>query len=170
MLYIGSEEEVKDIFHAYEQCKGDMNAFYDYIILLNLIDDDDRIRGILTKAITEKKIKEYARFTKETNKQRQKRLDKAREEAKEAEKLKEELNLAYTSASGESTKDTSLGALLKQRSEQRMSSIIESIEAKYAKKTGMKGQRKESQRKRKPETMPSEEEFEALQTKLFKNA
>ena len=64
--YQGSPEEQKDLLAAYEEHEGDMDAIYEEIMCSNVIDDNERFRAIIDKAIKEKTVKAYPTYTKES--------------------------------------------------------------------------------------------------------
>ncbi|XP_068631029.1 dnaJ homolog subfamily C member 9 [Battus philenor] len=122
--YVGSEEERKDLKHAYLTGKGDMDYIVDQIQFART-EHEPRLRGILMEMIDKGEIPTYKIFTHEPAKKRQKRIAKENREAQEAEELKSELGLG----SG-----NSLELMIKQRQESRanqMSSLIDGLAAKY---------------------------------------
>ncbi|CAK1598912.1 unnamed protein product [Parnassius mnemosyne] len=123
--YIGSQEERKDLKHAYLTGKGDMDYIVDQVQFART-EHESRIRGILTEMIEKGEIPAYKIFTHEPAKKRQKRIAKENREAKEAEELKFELGLG----SGKN----SLELMIKQRQQARadqMDSLIDDLAAKY---------------------------------------
>ena len=91
--YQGSEEEKDDILKVYEENEGDMDAVYEHIMCSNVLEDDERFRAIIDRAIKDKTVESYPKYTKETKAARQRRVKQAKNEALEAEDLAEELGV-----------------------------------------------------------------------------
>ncbi|ORY05952.1 DnaJ-domain-containing protein [Basidiobolus meristosporus CBS 931.73] len=160
--YKGSTEEYEDLISAYKTHKGDMDLILGSVMLAE-VDDEDRLREILLSAIEKGDIEAYKKFTKVDKKAKARRQQAAAKEAKEAEELARELGLdkKLKRKKTESDED-SLRALIQQRSGKRMNQLMDSLEAKYAPKETKKGKKRKTSAKE-----PSEEEFKALQEKLF---
>ncbi|KAL5003522.1 DnaJ domain-containing protein [Aspergillus recurvatus] len=139
--YQGSEEEEKDVLAAFESYKGDLDRVYESVMLSNVLDDDDRFRAIIDKAIQSRKVEGYKLYTEEPKKKRQQRLKRAQKEAKEAEKLAKKLDKEKEAGSAKagrskdnkgSTMETNdLAALIQQRQASRAESFFDRLEAKY---------------------------------------
>lgn len=143
--YQGSSEEEGDLLAAYESQEGDMDAVYEKVMCSNVLDDDERFRAIIEKAIKEKKVRPYLKYTKESKASKRRRIDAAKQEASEAMELAEELgikeklfgkNKGKPQESGEDT----LKALIMQRQKGRAEQFFDDLEAKYG--GGGKGKRK----------------------------
>ncbi|KAJ3473846.1 hypothetical protein NLG97_g10104 [Lecanicillium saksenae] len=61
--YKGSEEEKDDVLVAYEQCAGDMDALFEHVILSSVVDDEDRFREIIDRAIEDEDVPAYSAAT-----------------------------------------------------------------------------------------------------------
>ncbi|KAG5517918.1 hypothetical protein PMAC_000373 [Pneumocystis sp. 'macacae'] len=127
--YQGSDEEQKDLYFAYEQCKGSMKDIFSYVLCSNMLLDEERFRVMIDKGIERKELKKYKNYSQETSTQKRKRLKEAKKEAIEAEELAKELGLDKTlkRIKGEDQ----LQALIQQRQATRMETLIDSLEAKY---------------------------------------
>ncbi|KAJ2704466.1 hypothetical protein FB645_003254 [Coemansia sp. IMI 203386] len=188
--YKGSDEERKDIVAAYNTHQGDLDLIFTEVMLAE-IEDEPRFVDIIEACIKEKLIKRTKIYTK-SKKSADKRKAMADQEAREADALRKELGLDDKLRKAKKDKgskrkrgkdddgddddndEAALGALIRQREGNRMSAIIANIEAKYTndnEKTSKKGRNKGKGKKQKqtvdPFTEPSEEEFQALQAKLF---
>ncbi|RHZ57090.1 DnaJ domain protein [Aspergillus thermomutatus] len=134
--YQGSAEEEKDILEAFDRHRGDMDRVYESVMLSNVLDDDERFRTIIDKAIAEGKVEGYKKYTDEPAKKRQARIKRAQQEAKEAEELAkvlEEKKKTKTEHKEKAMKKTKskkisdlgdLAAVIKQRQANRMESLI----------------------------------------------
>ncbi|KAL4803515.1 DnaJ domain-containing protein [Aspergillus unguis] len=139
--YQGSEEEEKDVLAAFETHEGDLDKIYESVMLCNVLDDDERFRAIINKAIEQGKVEGYKAYTEEPEKKRTQRLKRAQKEAKEAEKLAKRLEKekeGRTSKAGSrkgnkgsATESNDLAALIQQRQASRAESFFDRLEAKY---------------------------------------
>ncbi|KAL6235219.1 DnaJ domain-containing protein [Aspergillus navahoensis] len=139
--YQGSEEEEMDVLAAFESHKGDLDRVYESVMLCNVLDDDDRFRAIIDKAIQSGKVEGYKLYTEEPEKKRQQRLKRAQKEAKEAEKLAKKLEKEKEAGSakaggrkdnkGSAVETNDLAALIQQRQTSRAESFFDRLEAKY---------------------------------------
>lgn len=159
--YKGSELEKQDLKAAYEQAKGNMTKILDMVVLASE-DDVDRFVEIIEGWIKNGwvdvmmsdflgEVKSYAAFKKSiTPKAREARRKAQAEEAEEAEQLAASMN--------EKDEEKNLHALIQTRRQQRMDSLISALESKY----GGKG------KSAKAPSEPTDEEFEAIQSRLLK--
>jgi DnaJ family protein C protein 9 len=163
--YQGSDEERGDLLAAFEKYKGDLDKVYEVVMLSNVLDDDERFRTIIDKAIADGEVKGWKSYTQESEAKRQRRLKHAQDEAKEAAELAKELDEKGTGGKGKKKKaskadDNELAALIQQRQKARAENFFDQLEAKYTqpKKGSGKG------KKRAPEVddEPPEEAFEAV--------
>ncbi|OKL61299.1 hypothetical protein UA08_03213 [Talaromyces atroroseus] len=163
--YQNSDEERADLLAAFEQHKGDLDRVYEVVMLSNVLDDDERFRAIIDKAIAEGEVKGWPKYTEEPESKRQKRLKHAKQEAAEAEEAAKELEeekRSSSSAKGKGRKknkatkedDNALAALIQQRQKSRAANFFDDLEAKYAPKG--RGT------KRSAADEPSEEAFAAV--------
>ncbi|KAB8216065.1 DnaJ domain-containing protein [Aspergillus novoparasiticus] len=140
--YQGSEEEESDLLAAFEKYRGDMDKIYESVMLCNVVDDDERFRVIIDKAIADGKVEQYKKYSEEPERKRQQRLKRAQKEAKEAEEAAKELEekeeVKQTKAKKGKKKKTSamddndLVALIQQRQASRAESFFDKLEEKYA--------------------------------------
>lgn len=142
-VYRGGGEERADVLKYYTEGKGRMDVIFENVLHTVEGDEDDeaRIRGYIEDAIARGEVKEYKAFRKkESAADKTKRLARAKKEAREAEELSKELGLdklkkgkGGKSKDGESDEDA-LRALIQSRGQKRMSSLIDTLEAKYGAK------------------------------------
>lgn len=160
--YQGSEEEERDLLAAFENHEGDLDKIYESVMLCNVLDDDDRFRTIIDKAIESGRVQGYKAYTEEPEKKRGQRLKRAQKEAKQAEKLAKKLEKekegSNAKAGGRRSNKGSapgnnndLAALIQQRQASRADSFFDRLEAKY----------NPSGKKRVAMDEPPEEAFEA---------
>ncbi|KAJ1732260.1 hypothetical protein LPJ72_003515 [Coemansia sp. Benny D160-2] len=196
LKYKGSEEETADLLAAYTRHDGDLDLIFADVMLADVELDEPRFIRAIEDAIKAKSIKRTKTYAK-SKKLSAKRAAQAKKEAAEADALRKELGLddKLRKAKGAERKrkrskrsdddDDDAGsdegdadgikALIRQRTNSRMSAIIANIEEKYVSKqnAGGKKSRKNGasakQKKQKTSAVeePSEEEFLALQAKLF---
>ncbi|KAJ1969004.1 hypothetical protein IWQ62_000901 [Dispira parvispora] len=191
--YRMSEEERQDVLEAYRESKGDIDAILNAVPLCT-VEDEPRFRDILDQAIAGKEVPKYKAYKGFSAEKYAKRRVAAEKEAREAEVLAEELGLTDKLNKGGSrgnkrrrneTRETSEGeedstaglqALIQKRNKHRMDDLIANLEAKYANgtdksngKKGKKGKRAKQHKESVPVDFvePTDEEFEALQAKLF---
>ncbi|KAI1067734.1 hypothetical protein LB507_010580 [Fusarium sp. FIESC RH6] len=169
--YKGSDEENGDVLDAYEDCEGDMDALYERVILSDVLEDDDRFRDIINRAIKSKKVPSFPAYTKETKKKREGRLKKAREEATEAEDYAKELGVhdklfgnkkGKKKGKGKGSSEDDLAALIQKRQQDRSESFLDHLAEKY----GAKESKGKKGKKRPVEDEPSEEAFQAAASRL----
>jgi DnaJ family protein C protein 9 len=169
--YKGSDEEKGDVLDAYEDCEGDMDALYERVILSDVLEDDDRFRDIINKAIKSKKVPSFPAYTKETKKKREGRMKKAREEATEAEDYAKELGVhdklfgdkkGKKKGKGKGSSEDDLAALIQKRQQDRSESFLDHLAEKY----GAKESKGKKGKKRPVEDEPSEEAFQAAASRL----
>ncbi|KAJ2155961.1 hypothetical protein GGF46_005498 [Coemansia sp. RSA 552] len=172
--YKGSAEEHADILAAYTQHKGDLDLVFTEVMLAE-VDDEPRFVELIEAAIKEKSLKRTKAFTR-SKKDAKRRRRRAQEEAAEADALRQELGLddqlrklkkkrKHTDDNDDD--EDAIGALVRQRSSARMDAIISNIEDKYAAAPRRKKGARSSKKARPEPAEPSEEEFQALQAKLF---
>ncbi|KAF5867023.1 hypothetical protein ETB97_006869 [Aspergillus alliaceus] len=141
--YQGSEEEERDLLMAFEKYRGDMDKIYESVMLCNVLDDDERFRAIIDRAIADGKAEKYKKYSEEPERKRQQRLKRAQKEAKEAEEAAKELEEKEEEAKGTKAKkgrkkktsamdDNALMALIQQRQASRAESFFDRLEEKYA--------------------------------------
>ncbi|TPX65601.1 hypothetical protein SpCBS45565_g05077 [Spizellomyces sp. 'palustris'] len=190
--YKGSEEERQDILEAYQSSKGDIFYILDSVPLMAL-DELDRVREIVTVAISGEDVKSYKKFTKIDQKEISKRKRESDKEAREAEELWQEIKGKYEDKEEKGTRrglasiqdggEDALRALIQQRGQGRMNALVQNLEAKYAKEASTKGKKAGSKRKKGSKDDDGEEnkdditssaapeladeDFEAFQKKLF---
>ncbi|KAK2758268.1 hypothetical protein FQN54_004113 [Arachnomyces sp. PD_36] len=175
--YQGSEDERTDLLEAFEEFKGSMNKVFDSVMLSSVLDDEERFRGIIDKAIKDGEVEAWPKYVNETEKSIKARRRRALKEKEEAEALAEELEIDVDGkgeGAGKSTKkakqkakkqpDTSDLAALIQQKQSKSSSFLDRLEAKYAQENGSKSGKKG--KKRSAEDEPPEEAFAAVGARL----
>jgi len=166
-------------------------------VMGSTVEDEDRFVALINDAISSREVKATSAWRKavKDTKGKERRRKAAEKESKEAEELAKELGvhdkLFGSKAKGGKGKgkgkqdggddEAALRALIQGNQAKRMSSLLDSLEAKYAgaeaKKSGKKrastggsGAGDEgssgSKRARRKEAEPSEAEFEAMQARL----
>lgn len=170
--YQGSAEEEKDVLEAFDNSRGDMDRVYESVMLSNVLDDDERFRAIIDKAIADGKVEAYKKYTNEPEKKRQMRVKRAQKEAQEAEVLAKELEEKKDKKTGAKSKTgkkkkgsdlADLAAVIKQRQTNRMDSFLERLEAQAMEHNA--GNAKGKKRAAKFEE-PPEEAFAATAARL----
>lgn len=150
--YQGSKEEERDVLSAFEKHEGDLDRVYESVMLCNVLDDDDRFRDIINKAISDGRVENYKQYSEESDDKRTERMKMAQEEAQEAEQAAKEIEekkqrkKGGRSSSSKSKKkakenpmdDNALVAMIQQRQSNRAGAFFDALEEKYA----PKGQKK----------------------------
>ncbi|KAA8644170.1 hypothetical protein EYZ11_012046 [Aspergillus tanneri] len=136
--YQGSEEEERDVLAAFEKYRGDLDKVYESVMLCNVIDDDDRFRAMINKAMSEGRVQEHKKYVEESEKKKQLRLKRAQKEAKEAEQLSKELaDKKETKKKGGRKKkdadmtDNDLASIIRQRQASRADTFFDKLEETY---------------------------------------
>lgn len=166
--YQNSEEEKRDVLKAYTASKGKLNAVFKTVMLSNPLDDEERFRGYIDRAIEAKSVEPYDAYTKETKKTRDERHRRAKREAKEAEEYAKDSGIyesIFGNGDSKSTKspkkdgEPALADLIQQRHKGRATNFLDDLEAKYTGgKDGAANGKKGKKRARADE--PSEEAFQ----------
>ena len=93
--YKGSDEERDHVIAAYEKFGGNMDKIHESVMLSDVVDDDERFRGIIDLAIRNGEVEGYPKYTEESEKSIKSRISRAKKrkekEARAAEKAVEEL-------------------------------------------------------------------------------
>ena len=147
--YKGSNEETDDIKKAYADCKGDMDKILDSVMLSRL-EDEDRFRKIIEKAIEDGELKSYRAFTNESKKKKDARKKRYEEEEKEAEEhskfLAEENNNKKTKAKKKKQgEEFDLVAVMEERMAKRRiqgEAFLNDLERKYCQSSKSKKSKK----------------------------
>jgi DnaJ family protein C protein 9 len=176
---IGSEEERRAILDAYTSSKGSLDTVFERVMASQILDDEERIREIIDKAIGNKEVEAFKSYINETTTSKKRRRKAARKEAKEAEEYAKELGVheqlfgraksndaeaepkprkRATRGKKTAEEDTSaLEALIRSRQQNRMGHMIASLETKYG------GSNKKGKR-----PLEDDKEFEVAQERLLK--
>jgi DnaJ homolog subfamily C member 9 len=126
--YKDSNDEKEDLKRAYIKHKGDLNLIMEEMLSSSAVEDEERFREILKKAIDNEEIEEFRNFTHETKNRKDKRKLKYEKEAKEAEDLKKELGIEG---------ENDIRKVIAQRQESRKQvadNFLDSLAEKYGKK------------------------------------
>jgi len=166
--YQNSEEEKRDVLKAYTASKGKLNALFKTVMLSNPLDDEERFRGYIDRAIEAKSVEPYDAYTKETKKTRDERHRRAKREAKEAEEHAKDSGIyesifgngdSKSTKSGKKGSESALADLIQQRHKGQATNFLDDLEAKYTGgKDGAANGKKGKKRARDDE--PSEEAFQ----------
>ncbi|KAI4155865.1 MAG: hypothetical protein LQ340_000695 [Diploschistes diacapsis] len=143
--YKKSEEERLDVLKAYRQRKGNMNGVFNDVMLSNPLDDEDRFREYIDRAVEGGEVEAFKAYAEESDRSRQARMKKAQKERTEAEDHVKEMG---PSARGKKeggkkikgkTEDIGdLALMIQQRNGQRRDNFLEGLLDKY----GGKGKKK----------------------------
>ncbi|GAA5970100.1 hypothetical protein JCM11641_000268 [Rhodosporidiobolus odoratus] len=190
--YQGSEEERDDVLAIYTSSSGDLDTILSSIMCCT-IDDEDRFITLINESIKAGELKSTPAWKKaqKDTKAKEKRRQKAEKEAKEAEKLAKELGVHDKLFNGKKGKggrgkkvakeddedpDAALRALIQSKQSDRMTSLFDSLEAKYGSGSGAKKGKKRASTggeddsgkgsKKKKVEEPTDEEFAAIQAKM----
>ncbi|RAL10644.1 DnaJ domain protein, partial [Aspergillus homomorphus CBS 101889] len=141
--YQGSAEEERDVLAAYETYRGDLDKVYETVMLCNVLDDDERFRELIDRAIAAGRAKKHKSYVDEPATKRQRRLKRAQKEAKEAEALAAEVEEKQSAKSGKggrkttnktkSDGDNELMRLIQQRQATRADAFFDRLEEKFVK-------------------------------------
>ena len=160
--YQGSEEERRDVLKAYEKCKGNLSKVFQSVMLSSILDDEERFRGYIDKAIEDEEVEAFMAYVDETEKSKEQRRNNARKEKAKAEKRvkDEEEKTKKKTGGGDTTKGgmADLAALIQNRGKSKANSFLDNLEAKYA--GGTNGKKKSKKEQSVDE--PSEEAFAAM--------
>ena len=172
--YQNSPEEIEDIRHAYLTCDGDMDGIFHHVPCSNPLEDEDRLRGIIQKLIDDGSLPSLNAFVNEPSSKRAKRLKVAKKEAKAAEKVLSKMR-EDTGAGGAITSESASGmgdliARIQKNRHMTESSFLEKMEEKYRNLDEPSVATSRKSKKSKVYDLPTEEEFEKIQTKLSKKA
>ncbi|KAL5113375.1 hypothetical protein ACEQ8H_008740 [Pleosporales sp. CAS-2024a] len=173
--YKGSEEEKRDLLKAYKQTKGNLNTMYEFVMLSDVLEDDDRFRRILDAEIAKGNIESLPAYERETDATRKKAKDverKRREDYDKREASKKEkqaaggkpdTNMKPKTKQGGVDDMAGLAALIQQRQKSRAGNFFDSLEAKYAPRS--RGSKRST-----PMEEPTEDMFEANRAKKAKRS
>lgn len=159
--YKGSAEERRDLLNAYNKCNGRLDSIYSYVMLSDILEDDDRFRQIFDEEIAKGTIESLQgyeldnndaarRRAKETEQKRRDEFDKRQAKKEAAGKANGKAKSKKSDAGGMAD----LAALIQQRQKARHGNFFDHLEAKYAPK-GKSGKRAS------PMDEPPEEMFAA---------
>ncbi|KAJ3228221.1 hypothetical protein HK099_005231 [Clydaea vesicula] len=163
--YIGSEEELKDLYKAYNDSKGDIEYILNSVLFATY-KSEDRFRDLVNQGIENCDIKKYDKFFEIDLKSKEKRRLRALKEEKLFEKLKKkakkEMGRKNNSKNNESTEED-LMKLIRQKSKSRLNNIVNGLEEKYSAQEIRKSKKKNGHED------INDEDFLKLQEKLFGN-
>lgn len=123
--YQGSEQEHKELLAAFDKFEGDMDRVFEEVVFSSVLDDEDRFRGIIDRAIADGEVEGYKAYTQEPAKKKQRRHKRAEREAREAAEEKTKLKKRAKKDAGESD----LAALIQSRQANRKEDFISRLEA-----------------------------------------
>lgn len=137
-----------------------MNKIYNSVMLSNVLEDDERFRCIIDRAIESNEVPRYDAYMKETEKTKASRVKAAQRRAKEFDESQEADKAKGKAGAGKGTKaakrESDLLAMI-QSNKQKSSSFLDDLEAKYAQKEKPRGKKRKSE-----EDEPSEDAFKAM--------
>lgn len=177
--YKGSDEEKDDLLVAYEKYKGDMDAVYESVMLSNVLEDDERFRGIIDAAIESGDVKAFKKYTGESAAKREARIAEARGEAGEAEEYAKELGVhdklfggdkkdkgkgkGKAKGKAKSNGEDALAALIMGRQKERGDAFLDQLAEKYG---AGQSSKKAKKGKHLMEDEPDEAAFQAAAARL----
>eukprot|EP00043_Microstomoeca_roanoka_P012038 m.115509 g.115509 ORF g.115509 m.115509 type:complete len:322 (+) comp15373_c0_seq1:193-1158(+) len=159
--YKDSDAEKEDLRKAYLEHEGDWEGIFSTVPLSNPMTDLDRFSGYIEAWISSKEVPKYTAYS--DKKARQRVIKEAQKEAKLLEKEQEKSaskekttrrSQQSTSSATQSESGGDLASLILQRRSARAKQFQE-LEQKYTKG------------KKKPNSLPSDEEFERIQAELL---
>lgn len=142
---------------AYEKYKGNMDAVYETVMLSNVLDDDERFRGIIDTAIESGDVKAFKKYTGESAVKRAARLAEARGEATEAEEYAKDLGVhdklfggdkkgkGKAKGKAKASGEDALAALITGRQKERGDAFLDQLAEKYGAGAGSKKSKKGKQ-------------------------
>lgn len=145
--YRGSSEERRDVLRAYERCGGKMGRVYEEVMLSDVVEDEERFRGMIEAGIAAGEVEALVGFTGESVAARERRVERARRKKVEEAREVEEEERKEKEKKGKETKKTKkdadggmgdLAALIQQRQKGRSEDFFARLEEKYAPKKGKK--------------------------------
>lgn len=122
--YQGTEEEHNDLLSSFNKFEGDLDRVFENVVYSNTLDDEERFRALIDKAIKDGNVEGYEAYTQEPEKKRQRRQKEAQKEAKEAEQEHKKIKRKK-----EKSNDMDLAALIQGRQKSRMDDFISGLEA-----------------------------------------
>lgn len=168
--YKESDEEKDDLLVAYEQHKGDMGRIYQSVMLSDVLEDDERFRGIIDAAIESGDVEAFKKYTKESAASKKARVKAAQWEGKEAEEYAKELGVhdklfgkKKGTGKGGKSSEADLAALIQRNQANRGASFLDNLAEKYgAAPKAKKGKKRDLE----DFEEPSEEAFQAAAARL----
>jgi len=170
--YKGSAEERRDLLNVYTKVKGNLDKIYEFVMLSDLLVDDDRFRQILDEEIANGNIESFPIYERETDakRQRAKDLEQQRRDAYDKRQADKEATNGKTNGKAKSKAKkggagdmADLAALIQSRQKARSGGFFDSLEAKYAPTS--RGSKRST-----PMEAPPEEMFEANRAKKAKRS
>lgn len=144
--YRHSEEERMHLLAAYKKHKGSMPKVYEEVMLSDMLEDEERFRKIIDKAIEDGEVESYASYINESEKSRKRRMDRERTRREKHEKRarnaagggEDDFKSEKSDSKGKnghgSTSD--LLAMIQQRQKSRAEDFFDRLEAKYSAPSG----------------------------------
>lgn len=159
-----------------------MDAVYETVMLSNVLDDDERFRGIIDAAIARGEVKAFKKYTGESEAKRAARVASARGEAGEAEDYARELGVhdklfgGDKKGKGNAVKgkgkgkakangEDALAALIAGRQKERGDAFLDQLAEKYGAGAGA-GSKKAKKGRQVVDDEPDEEAFQAAAARL----
>jgi DnaJ family protein C protein 9 len=124
--YKDSNEEKEDLKRYYVKHKGDMDLIHQEMISSSFLEDEERFREIIKKAIDDGDVEKFRKFTHETKAKKEQRRAKYEKEAKEAEKLGFDGDIAKAIANNQESRKKTINT------------FFDNLEEKYGKKDKIK--------------------------------
>ncbi|KAK3711109.1 hypothetical protein LTR37_009896 [Vermiconidia calcicola] len=138
--YKGSEEERGHVLAAYEKCRGQMGKIYAHVMLSDVLEDEERFRAIIDRAIADGEVEDFEKYSGESERSK---LGRIREAKKRRDREAREAEEGESNGTANGKKDAGTGdlaAMIQQRQKGRAENFLDGLEAKYAApKGGTKG-------------------------------
>ncbi|KAF2853112.1 DnaJ-domain-containing protein [Plenodomus tracheiphilus IPT5] len=148
--YKNSAEERRDLIKAYNKSKGSLDGMYQFIMLSDILEDDDRFRQILDEEI--EKDNATRQKAKDRELKRREVFEKQRAKDEAAGKTNGKSKAKSKKSGGDDM--AGLAALIQQRQKARAGNFFDQLESKYAPKP--RGSKRST-----PMEEPPEEAFQA---------
>lgn len=170
--YQNSKDEYDDVKKAYLEANGDMENILSNVVHCTIA-DEDRFRKLIDEMIAKGEVKQLKKFSKKENEAaKSKRKKRAAEEELEAEVALKAIQKKLKTKTKTSPENDLFAAIRANQS--KRGSAIDAIEAKFCaearekkSKSAKSKSKPKSKSKSKSNAPPSEEEYMALQKKLF---
>lgn len=159
--YRGSNEETEDVKKAYVKHKGDLEKIINEVFFATT-EDEERFYNILQEAIENKEVPKYRRAFKRLDAKKMEKIKEQKlQEEEEAKQLAAELGL------GEHVDEKELKNIIQKKNQTKLDSLLSRLEDKYGGNSKQDKRKKRKAEEIENEPPIDEDEFKALQEKMF---